>query len=118
MGAVLQQMYVEYIVQFYDLEPSIFSNATVETFCEVFEICRSPSIETTTVVVTNESITNKTFTTESSNSFTLQWLLNPTFGATPFDGGYPNPSLHDSVELGLDVKLWVFRLNALKLYGH
>ena len=43
---------------------------------------------------------------------------NPTFGATPFDGGYPNPSLHDSVELGLDVKLWVFRLNALKLYGH
>ena len=72
MGAVLQQMYVEYIVQFYDLEPSIFSNATVETFCEVFEICKSPSIETTTVMVTNESITNKTFTTESSNSFTLQ----------------------------------------------
>jgi len=72
MGAILQQIYVQRIVQIYDLAPSFFPNGTVETFCEIFEICKSPSLETTTVKVINESITNETLTTESSNSFTLQ----------------------------------------------
>ena len=72
MGAILQQIYVQRIVQIYDLAPSFFPNGTVETFCEIFEICKSPSLETTTVKAINESITNETLTTESSNSFTLQ----------------------------------------------
>ena len=40
------------------------------------------------------------------------------FRAAPLDGGYSNPALHDAVELGLYVKLWVFRLDSFKLDGN
>ena len=62
MGAALPQIYVKRVIQIYDLAPSIFPNATDETFCNVFQICKSPTIKTTTVMGMNESMTNKNFT--------------------------------------------------------
>ena len=40
-----------------------------------------------------------------------------TFRATPLDGGYSNPALHDAVELGLYVELGVLRLDTFQLDG-
>ena len=41
-----------------------------------------------------------------------------TFRAAPLDGGYTNPALHDPVELGLYVELWMLCLDAFQLDGH
>ena len=84
-GAALQQIYVQRIIQSYDLAPNIFPNATVDTFCDIFGICRSPSfknddIPIVTAAIRNaprshpfmgmsESMTNKTVTESSSGRF-------------------------------------------------
>ena len=41
-----------------------------------------------------------------------------TFRAAPLDGGYSYPALHDPVELGLYVELWMLGLDAFQLDGH
>ena len=44
--------------------------------------------------------------------------VSRTFRAAPLDGGYTNPALHDPVELGLYVELWMLCLDAFQLDGH
>ena len=41
-----------------------------------------------------------------------------TFRAAPLDGGYSNPALHDAVELGLYVELWMLCLDTFQLDGN
>ena len=41
-----------------------------------------------------------------------------TFRAAPLNGGYSDPALHDAIELGLYVELWMFCLDTFQLDGH